>query len=79
MTDLRTRRVEYRYQQDPREHVIQSGEGPLTPGEAARQLIERHFADAENNLVLPEPDATDEELLRQAEILGITDIRLSNE
>ncbi|WP_028239374.1 hypothetical protein [Stutzerimonas azotifigens] len=71
-------RVDYFYQQDPREHLVES-DGPLSPGQAARLLIERHFADAENNLVLPEADASEDELLRQAEILGITRIRLHDQ
>ena len=39
--------------------------------------MELHQADAENSLVMPAPDASEEELLRQAQVVGITDIRVT--
>lgn len=71
--DLCQTRVAYRYHQEPRQHVFET-EAPLGRGDAVRQLIERHFADSENNLVLPEPGASEAELERHAEVLGLTEI-----
>ncbi len=69
--------VNYIYKNDPRVQIIESQEESLSQGEAARCLIEHHNADAENRLVMPEPDAEETELLHQAEIVGITDIRVT--
>jgi len=69
--------VNYIFQNDPRAQIIESEEESLTQGEAARRLIEHHNADAENSLVMPDAEAGETELLRQAEVVGITDIRVT--
>jgi hypothetical protein len=37
-------------------------------------LIQLHFGDSENSLNMPNADASPEEVLRQAEVLGFSDI-----
>lgn len=69
--------VNYIFQNDPRAQIIESQQGTMTQGEAARRLIEHHNADAENSLVMPDVEADETELLRQAEVVGITDIRVT--
>ncbi|RRV16304.1 hypothetical protein [Pseudomonas saudiphocaensis] len=69
--------VNYIFQNDPRAQIIESDVDSLTQGEAARRLIEHHNADAENSLVMPDAEADEAELLRQAEVVGITDIRVT--
>ena len=69
--------VNYIFQNDPRAQIIESEQESLTQGEAARRLIEHHNADAENSLVMPDAEASETELLRQAEVVGITDIRVT--
>ena len=69
--------VNYLYQNDPRAEVFDSHEESLSQANAARRLIELHQGDAENSLAMPAADADDEEVLEQAGILGITDIRVT--
>nr|MBF0683192.1 hypothetical protein [Pseudomonas sp.] len=69
--------VNYIFHNDPRAQVIESEDDSLSQGNAARHLIEHHNADAENSLVMPDAEAGEEELLRQAEVVGITDIRVT--
>ncbi len=67
--------INYIYQNDPRAATYDVDS--LSQGEAARHLIELHNADAENSLVMPKADADEAQLLEQAEVLGITDIRVT--
>jgi len=69
--------VNYIYQNDPRAEIIEPDEQSLSSAHAAEHLIRLHNADAENRLVMPDADAGEQELLRQAEVLGITDIRVT--
>jgi len=69
--------VNYIFQNDPRAQIIESQQESMTQGEAARRLIEHHNADAENSLLMPDAEADETELLRQAEVVGITDIRVT--
>ncbi|MGE4408699.1 hypothetical protein [Pseudomonas sp.] len=69
--------VNYIYQNDPRAKIIESQDESLSTAAAAAQLIRLHHADMENSLVMPEADARDDELLQQAAILGISDIRVT--
>ena len=66
----------YLFEQTPLEYAFTDIAEPLTLGDAVRRLIEHHFGDAENNLVLPEPGETEQEVLRRAEVVGITQVRL---
>lgn len=79
MSDAKARRFEvnYIYQNDPRAEVFDSEEDSLSQAGAARRLIELHQGDAENSLAMPAADATDEEVLEQARVLGISDIRIT--
>ncbi|MCQ4312536.1 hypothetical protein NAV33_11590 [Pseudomonas stutzeri] len=69
--------VNYIFQNDPRVQIIESGEDRMSQGRAARHLIELHNGDAENSLVMPDADADEGKLLEQAEVMGITDIRVT--
>ncbi|MBB4821319.1 hypothetical protein HNP29_004719 [Pseudomonas alcaligenes] len=68
--------IHYRFHNEPRHHELELDHHPA-PGETAMRLLVLHFADAENSLVMPPADATEEEVIQQAELLGISDIRLS--
>ena len=39
-------------------------------------LLELHYGDAENSLLMPTADSTPQEILAQAEQVGITQIRV---
>ena len=73
--------INYIYQNDPRAETydadVDVDVDSLSQGEAARHLIELHNADAENSLVMPKADADEAQLLEQAEVMGITDIRVT--
>lgn len=69
--------VNYIFQNDPRVQIIESEEDRMSQGSAARRLIELHNGDAENSLVMPEAGADEAKLLEQAEVIGISDIRVT--
>ncbi len=69
--------INYIYKNDPRAQIVEADSERFPRERAARYLMELHQADAENSLVMPAPDASEEELLRQAQIVGITDIRVT--
>jgi hypothetical protein len=69
--------VNYLYQNDPRAEIFDSEQDSLSQGTAARRLIELHQGDAENSLAMPDADADEAQLLEQASLLGITDIRVT--
>ncbi|WP_342655690.1 hypothetical protein [Pseudomonas sp. F3-2] len=39
-------------------------------------LLELHFGDGKNSLMMPNADATPEEILAQAAVVGLIDIRI---
>lgn len=39
-------------------------------------LLQLHFGDGENSLIMPSADATPAEILQQAERVGLTDIHV---
>jgi len=75
--------INYIYQNDPRAETYDADADAdadadsLSQGEAARHLIELHNGDAENSLVMPKAGADEAQLLEQAEVMGITDIRVT--
>ncbi|HBB99864.1 MULTISPECIES: hypothetical protein [Stutzerimonas] len=69
--------INYIYQNDPRAETYDVDADSLSQGEAARHLIELHNGDAENSLVMPKAGADEAQLLEQAEVMGITDIRVT--
>ncbi|MHA6492219.1 hypothetical protein ACX0MV_03080 [Pseudomonas borbori] len=77
MPSSRPFEITYRFNSEPRRHPFDMQNDALPVHEAALHLIELHFADAENSLAMPAPDATPAEILSQAETLGITDIRVN--
>lgn len=69
--------INYIYQNDPRAVTYDADVDSLSQGAAARHLIELHNGDAENSLVMPDADADEARLLEQAEVMDITDIRVT--
>lgn len=69
--------INYIFQNDPRAHVIESEDDHMSQASAARHIIELHNGDAENSLVMPDADADEGRILEQAEVIGITDIRVT--
>lgn len=68
--------LEYLFNGEPRSQVFEFEQDQLTLREAAMHLLQLHFGDGENSLVMPSADATTEEVLEQAELLGLSRIKI---
>ncbi|AKS08973.1 hypothetical protein [Pseudomonas trivialis] len=68
--------LNYRFNEELRTHVFEFKQPELPVHEAALHLLQLHFGDAENGLILPPADATPEEILEQAQVVGITQIEV---
>ncbi|TPG80278.1 hypothetical protein [Pseudomonas arsenicoxydans] len=70
--------LEYLFNREPRTHIFELEQTRLTSHEAAMHLLQLHFGDAENSLMMPNADATPEEILEHAEVVGLTQIKVVN-
>lgn len=68
--------VEYLFNGEPREHTFALEDTELPVHEAAMHLLQLHFGDSENSLIMPNADATPEEIVEQAELVGLTQIEV---
>lgn len=73
---MHTYHIEYRFNGEPRTYLLELKETQLADHDAAMHLLELHLGDAENSLVMPTADSTPEQILEQAERVGLTDIRV---
>lgn len=71
-----TYHIEYRFNGEPRTFLLELKEQRLAEHEAAMHLLELHLGDAENGLMMPTADSTSEQILEQAERVGITHIQV---
>jgi len=72
---MHTFTLEYRFNGEPCTYSLQLEQNELPMHEAALHLIVLHHGDGENSLVMPAADADPQEILKQAELLGITEIK----
>ena len=68
--------LEYLFNGEPRTYVFEFKQHQLPVHEAAMHLLQLHFGDGENSLIMPTADATAQEILEQAELVGLTQIRV---
>ena len=68
--------LEYLFNGEPRTHMFELKRPQLLVHEAAMHLLQLHFGDGENSLIMPTADAMPEEILEQAELVGLTQIRV---
>jgi len=68
--------LDYLFNEQPRTHEFELKQPELSASEAAMHLLQLHFGDGENSLMMPNADATPEEVLEQAQRVGLTDIRV---
>lgn len=68
--------IHYRFEAEPRSYAIDTGNAQLSQAQAVRHLIELHHGDAENSLLMPDAEASEAEVLEQAEVLKITDVQV---
>ncbi len=73
---MREYTLNYLFNGEPRTQVFEFKQPELGVHEAALHLLQLHFGDAENGLILPPADATPEEILQQAQVMGITRIEV---
>lgn len=66
--------ISYRFKEQMREHLLELDQSSLPAHIAALHLLQLHFGDAENSLIMPTADAPPVSVLDQAQLLGITDI-----
>lgn len=66
----------YLFNGEPRTHVFELKQLRLPVHEAAMHLLQLHFGDGENSLIMPSADATPLEILEQAERVGLTQIEV---
>ncbi|OPB01037.1 hypothetical protein BFW87_01170 [Pseudomonas fluorescens] len=69
--------LHYLFNGEPRTHVFELKQPELPVHEAAMHLLALHMGDAENSLVMPTADATPQEIVEQAELVGISEIRVA--
>ena len=74
---MHTFMVHYLFNDEPRTHRFELKQPELPVYEAAMHLLQLHFGDNENSLIMPNADATPEETLKQAERVGITGIEVA--
>jgi len=74
MSQLNAFRVSYEFNGEPRNYLVETDQPQLTTAGAAMHVLQLHFGDSENSLILPSADAAPVEVLRQAQLLGITSI-----
>lgn len=70
--------VDYRFKDQPRSHRFELNQPELSASDAAMHLLELHFGDSENSLIMPNADAEPDEIIEQAGQLGLTDIRVTH-
>lgn len=73
---MHTYLLEYLFNGEPRNHSFELKQPQLANHEAAMHLLELHYGDAENSLLMPTADSTPQEILAHAEQVGITQIRV---
>jgi hypothetical protein len=69
-------RVSYLYNEQPRQQELEYEHDQLPVEVAALRLLEIHYGDAENSLLMPAADASPQEVMDQAQLMGITLIEL---
>ena len=70
--------VDYRYNGEPRSHPFNLNAPQLSVADAAMHLLQLHFGDSENSLIMPNADASPDEVVEQAGQLGLTDIKVTH-
>ena len=73
---MHTYTLDYLFNGEPRTHAFELKQPELPLHEAAMHLLQLHFGDGENSLIMPTADATPEEILEQAGRVGLTRIEV---
>ncbi|MNL95743.1 hypothetical protein D3C81_55460 [compost metagenome] len=73
---MREYTLNYLFNGEPRTYTFELKQVQLPVHEGAMHLLQLHFGDGENSLIMPSADATPEEILEQAERVGLTRIQV---
>jgi len=71
-------RVSYLYNGQPRNLELEYEQPQLPPEVAALRLLEIHYGDAENSLLMPAADDSPQDVMDQAQLMGITMIEIQS-
>ncbi|WP_426199440.1 hypothetical protein [Pseudomonas sp. DC3200b2] len=77
-TRLYRHRVSYLYNEQPRQQELEYEGERLPPEVAALRLLEIHYGDTENSLLMPSADASPQEVMDQAQLMGITTLEIQS-
>jgi hypothetical protein len=72
-------RIDYLLNHEPRSHRLTLPMAHLSTQEATLHLLALHFGDAENSLLMPNGEASAEQILAQAAVMGITEVHAAVE
>lgn len=67
-------RIDYQLNREPRHYQVKLPVAQLSTRDAALHVLALHFGDAENSLLMPNGDASAEQVLAQAAVMGITEV-----
>ncbi|MCO8311806.1 hypothetical protein [Pseudomonas mandelii] len=73
---MRNYTLEYLFNGESRTHMFELEQPQLPVHEAAMHLLQLHYGDGENSLIMPTADATPAQILEQAERVGLTQIKV---
>lgn len=73
---MRNYTIQYLFNGGPRTQEIELNQSELAVHDAAMHLLELHFGDGENSLIMPTADSTALEVLEQASLVGITEVEV---
>lgn len=74
---MQTYTLEYLFNGEPRIYRFESEQPALAVHEATLHVLQLHFGDGENSLLMPSADATPEQIAEQAERVGVTQVRVA--
>ncbi|RCL25182.1 hypothetical protein C6A77_14815 [Pseudomonas sp. AFG_SD02_1510_Pfu_092] len=74
---MHTYHIRYQLNGQPSSHSFELKQPNLALHEAALHLLLLHFGDGENKLLMPPADASPQEVLAQAETLGLSQIEVA--
>jgi hypothetical protein len=72
-------RVSYLYNDQPQQRELEYDQAQLPPEVAALKLLEIHFGATEHARLVPPADASPQEVMDQAQLMGITFIELQQQ
>jgi hypothetical protein len=68
--------IDYLFDREPRRLTLDGASPPLTVAQATLHVLQLHFGDSENSLLMPAADASAEQIQAQAAVVGISEVRV---